>query len=405
VQLTPNIKGSQLSQDVKFYLQYARTKLTPYHWGFKYYESPFLRTTLLEVAVRFEPLLYAVVGFAAYHHTLTKTNGKLHDFLDYYNKSVSLLRQSLRKNEKHTVGTLLTILQLATIEVCSLSPRLANTRLTKSQEYLGDWVNCMGHQMAAYQILTELFTPQTIVENDSLSMILQWYIHFDVFAGMLSGNGTILGREWFQAQHDWDLRQVRLKPDDLGLKYRERFSWFRVIAADIAIMFAKKNKNAISEEEFEAKCQVISEELGNWEDKLGPALRDPSKVVTDFSDAPQRDPEDIVDPYEPNRLYGGELFPTNYLTLQFLGLHLMYQHQLSEMRGRPRIPQMQELALRMCQLIEAIQYYPGSPSSILLGLQANLGMATAFLPQDEKHNMWARRKLADVEVLGYLAPN
>lgn len=122
VQLTSNTKWPQLSQDVKFYLQYARTKLSPYHWGFKYYESPFLRATLLEVAVRFEPLLYAVVGFAAYHHTLTKTNGKLHDFLDYYNKSVTLLRQSLKKNEKHTIATLLTILQLATIEVRPCTP-------------------------------------------------------------------------------------------------------------------------------------------------------------------------------------------------------------------------------------------------------------------------------------------
>lgn len=116
-QLPGNNKWQQLPQDVKFYLHYARNKLTSYHWGFKYYESAFLRTTLLEVAVRFEPLLYAVVGFAAYHHTLTKTNGKLHDFLDYYNKSVTLLRRSLLQNEKHTLATLLTILQLATIEV------------------------------------------------------------------------------------------------------------------------------------------------------------------------------------------------------------------------------------------------------------------------------------------------
>ena len=124
VQLAPSNKWSQLPQDMRFYLNYARTKLTPYHWCFKYFEASFLRTTLLEVAVRFEPLLYAVVGFAAYHHTLTKTNGKLHDFLDYYNKSVSLLRLSLKKNEKHTIATLLTILQLATIEVGSCSSNI-----------------------------------------------------------------------------------------------------------------------------------------------------------------------------------------------------------------------------------------------------------------------------------------
>jgi hypothetical protein len=102
---------------IKFYLDYARMNLTPYHWGFKFpYESAFLRNSLFETAVRFKPLLYAVVGFASYHHTLTITNGKLGDFLYYYNKSVSLLRESLQK-ERNSIATLLTILQLGTIEV------------------------------------------------------------------------------------------------------------------------------------------------------------------------------------------------------------------------------------------------------------------------------------------------
>ena len=103
---------------IKFYLEYARDKLTPHHWGFRFpYESAFLRNTLLESAVTFKPLLYAVAGFASYHHTLTMPDGKLSDFLYYYNRSVSLLRESLTK-EQHSVATLLTILQLGTIEVC-----------------------------------------------------------------------------------------------------------------------------------------------------------------------------------------------------------------------------------------------------------------------------------------------
>lgn len=72
-------------------------------------------TTLIESALRFEPLLYAVVGFAAYHHTLTKANGRVQDFLGYYLDSVRLLRESL--GGKPTIATIFTILQLATIEV------------------------------------------------------------------------------------------------------------------------------------------------------------------------------------------------------------------------------------------------------------------------------------------------
>jgi hypothetical protein len=102
---------------IKFYLEYARTKLTGYHWGFKFpYEWAFLRNTLFERAVKFTPLLYAIVGFASYHRTL-EMNGKLGHFMYYYNKSVTSLRQSLG-TKKYSIFTLLTILQLATIEVC-----------------------------------------------------------------------------------------------------------------------------------------------------------------------------------------------------------------------------------------------------------------------------------------------
>jgi hypothetical protein len=261
-------------------------------------------------------------------------------------------------------------------------------------------VNCMAHSTAAYQILTELYTPETVVENESLRMMLQWYVHFDVFAGMTSGNGTVLGREWFQAQHDWDRLQVQQKPDDIKQKYRERFSRYRVVAADAAIMFAKRKRGVITQEELEDKCKELMAELDNGEEQLNPALKDPSKLITDFSGARPRDPESIVDPYEPNILYGAELFPTNHLIVQIMAMRLMFRYQMSEMQGKPRMPQGQQLAFRMCQLIEAMQYYPGSPPSILLGLQANVAMASAWLPQDEKHSMWGRRKLAAVEAQG-----
>lgn len=76
-----------------------------------------MRTTLLEIAAHNDHLLYAVVGFAAYHHALSKPNGRISDFLSYYSKSVQLLLLSLQRNQRRTPATLLTILQLATIEV------------------------------------------------------------------------------------------------------------------------------------------------------------------------------------------------------------------------------------------------------------------------------------------------
>lgn len=108
---------SHLSQDLQFYLEYHTTRLNYHHYFFKHDANHFLHNILVEHALQYDPLLYAVVGFAAFQLTVTRPDGKIQDFLGYHNKSVSLLRKSLVENQKHTDATMLTILQLATFEV------------------------------------------------------------------------------------------------------------------------------------------------------------------------------------------------------------------------------------------------------------------------------------------------
>ena len=80
---------------------------------------------MIQLALRYDPLLYALVGFAAYHCTIEKPDGKLGDFLGYYQKSVTLLRQTFRN--RPSIATVLTILQLATIEVSIPRPTWTET--------------------------------------------------------------------------------------------------------------------------------------------------------------------------------------------------------------------------------------------------------------------------------------
>lgn len=108
---------SHLPSDLQFYLDYHQKYITHYTYSFRHDAGYFLRTTLIGLALRHKPLLYAVVGFSAFQHTLTKPDGKLQDFLGYYTTSVSHLRASLASSRPHTIATLLTILQLATVEV------------------------------------------------------------------------------------------------------------------------------------------------------------------------------------------------------------------------------------------------------------------------------------------------
>ena len=113
---------SFLPHDLQFYLNSYSEGITHYHYCMVTDADHFFRTILPTMAVRNEALLYAVVGFAAYHHVLQNPTGQVNEFLQYYNRSVSLLLASLKKKERHNVTTLLTILQLATIEVSGRAP-------------------------------------------------------------------------------------------------------------------------------------------------------------------------------------------------------------------------------------------------------------------------------------------
>lgn len=113
-------RWASLPKEVKFYLKFHRDHMSYHHFAFKYDGVDFLKTTYLEIALNDEALLYAVVSFAAYHYTVRQENGKMSHFLKYYNTSLKLLRESLAKSKRHTLSRLLTILQLATIEVCSI---------------------------------------------------------------------------------------------------------------------------------------------------------------------------------------------------------------------------------------------------------------------------------------------
>jgi hypothetical protein len=106
-----------LPHELQFYLGYFYDNITNYHYGVVNDEDEFFKTGLTGLAIRNEALLYAVVGFSAYHHALKNPNGKINDFLQYYSRSVTLLLDCLKKKEKYSVGTLFTILQLGTIEV------------------------------------------------------------------------------------------------------------------------------------------------------------------------------------------------------------------------------------------------------------------------------------------------
>ncbi|APA05342.1 hypothetical protein sscle_01g001120 [Sclerotinia sclerotiorum 1980 UF-70] len=373
---------SHLPADLQFYLTYYCQNITFMHYSLRSNHEGFIHTLLLDVALRSEPLLYAVVGFSAFQYAVEKREGKIQDFLQYYNKAVSLLLKSLRKGIRHTTATLLAILQLATIE-----------------EYLGDWANLLGHQKAAYEILIDLYTPQTIFETGIGHALFGWYARFDVMAGIMGGFDASIPREWFSCSQEYFKNQIAMHPNSLVWRIEHQISAVRLIGRDMSTLFAKKGKGEITHEQFIVENAEMTQRM---EDLIDPTLLDSRFLVMDFSPT-KKQARGLFDPYIPGVLYSGALSLINLTLMDWRAMSLMHGlHTAQAMQALPDIEHMSQLSTDFCQLYEAILHHPEIPKGAAVGLQGGLGIAAFFLPKDEAHTMWMRRKLATIESQGFI---
>ncbi|KAF2774491.1 hypothetical protein EJ03DRAFT_263244 [Teratosphaeria nubilosa] len=388
--ISQSFRWPSVPNDVKGYLRYHKERLSHHHYGLKYDGGSFLKTTFLEIAMNDEALLYAVVAFSAYHHAITEQQDRIQTFLDFYNQSIISLQHSLSKS-RHSVATLLTILQLATIE-----------------EFLGDWVNLLAHQRAALQIMTELFTTETIMQDETRRKIIVWYLRFDLFAATMSGGEPSVGREWFVAVTDFFTAQVADRPMDMSAQFEEYFAISRLLATDGALLLAAKRKNTITDEYFESETQKLFEEMAAFGKRISTTHSAPEAFVKKFPDAPPPSPDDITNFQDPDFLYGGSLFTMNYVLIDFWAIDLMFKCQVMSARNQQQpTAELTYEALQMVKMFQAIEWCsdPGKPLGAILGCQASLGMASLFLPRDERHTMWCRRKFALIEQNGYIYPS
>ncbi|KAI1650782.1 uncharacterized protein F4817DRAFT_241846 [Daldinia loculata] len=385
----PRPDWSHLPTDLQSHLTYFCENISHYNYGLVNDTDDFFRSILPSLAVQAgnETLLNAVAGFSVYHRTVRNPNGKIQDFLRYYNKSVTLLLSYLKRREKQGVATLLTILQLATIE-----------------EYLGDWVNLMGHQKAAFEILTRLFTPQTIMNSPTSRILLTWYIRFDVFVGMMGGFETSLPRQWFSTVVQFCQEHVERDPEDVGIKTELHASALRLISRDMSILYARGGRGEISGDDFATEHNHITERLYGWRANLDPALTDPNFLVTDLPHKVPISEDDIVDPYKSGHLYDLPLFSTTELIAEWNSILVMHKSQEAFALQQKPSDELRGLAYAICEIFEAVERWPSAPTGALVPIQACLAIAALFLPRDEKHHMWLRRKYAMLESLGYVFP-
>ncbi|KAK2032447.1 hypothetical protein LX32DRAFT_650053 [Colletotrichum zoysiae] len=386
--LSSHADWSHLPADLQQHLEYFCENVTYYHYCMLTDAHDFFRVTLPNLALQNEALLYAIVGFAAYQRTLQDPNGKMEEFLKYYNKSVILLLNSLKRKEKHSVPMLLTVLQLATVE-----------------EYLGDWINLMGHQKAAFEMLTHLFTPETAPQSALGRMVLSWYGRFDIFIALMGGFPTMLAPEWFTTFVEYcDQQAISDEADSREWMYEAASGRLRMISREMSTLFARGSRGQISPEDFAIEHERIQNSLQGWKDSWDLALTDPSHFVTDFSHARALNDDDIVDPFAPGVLYDFPAFPTTLLTGEFNSTMMMHKCQSSTTDRERLYGELRGHAFAICQIFEAVEAWPSSPKGSLIMIQACVALSALFLPHDTKHHKWIRRKFALLETMGYIHP-
>lgn len=268
------------------------------------------------------------------------------------------------------------------------------------QEFLGDWVNLLGHQKAAYEILTEIYSPKTVMILPLSRTILDWYMRFDVFAGLLGGFQTVLSRDWFVDGIRYFQQQSLFEPGVVAWKIYAQYWQSRLLAMDMSLLFARVGKGEITPKQFEIENVTLGQRFEEWKTKIDPALQDPQYLVQEFRDVPPATCEGVVNPWQPGYFFEGPLYPMNLATMDFLSIDIMHKIQTAKITGVEIGPDIVQQAYQSCQLFEAIELWPDSPKGTILGLQASLGISLLFLPRDDMHAMWGRRKLAIVESNG-----
>ena len=248
-------------------------------------------------------------------------------------------------------------------------------------------------------MLLELYSSQSIMETELRRKILAWYSRFDLMSGLMSGNETVLGREWFVVTEQYYRQQSLSYPMSIDYKIEAAIAKHRLTATDLALLFAQLARGIVTMEDFLRESDKFSENIRNWKQNLDPVFQDRSYLVYDF-EGKQRDVDDIVDPYKPGGIYKGALFAFNFMLIDWLAMSLMHRHRLALLLKQPQAPELQEMALEICRLFETIEFWSESPPGSALRAQAGLGLAILFLPKDERHIMWCRRKLAKIESMG-----
>ena len=258
----------------------------------------------------------------------------------------------------------------------------------------------MGHQRAALEVLTELYTPQTIMRTSVGRMILTWYIRFDVFTGIMGCSEPLLPRAWFTAYVDYYETRAAINPTELTYKFELCLGRLRMISMEMSLLYGRGARQEVSEEEYTAEHHRLHNAIYEWKNIWDPAMTDPEFLVTDLPMNGATGTGDIFRPLTPGMLFRPPLFASTILAWEWNSIALVHGSQGASEPSNETMERLMEHAYVICQTFEAVETWPLSPAGSLIIMQPGLGMAALFVPQEEAYQLWIRKKLVLLETMG-----
>jgi hypothetical protein len=203
--------------------------------------------------------------------------------------------------------------------------------------------------------------------------------------------------------HECYVTKIRDNPEDMGYQYEERFAYSRIVAKDSSDLFSRMGKGLLSPQEFMEQLPVVKNKVEGLAKSIGPEFHDPAYKVDNIPGQPG--PDDIVNAFNPDIIYGGDFWTTNFLQLDVWSINFMYDISASMAFKKPFEPELTSLAYKAAQVFEAMCAYPKALEGAIIEAQVGFAIATLFLPKDTKTMQWCRRTFAKVESVGYIYPD
>lgn len=187
------------------------------------------------------------------------------------------------------------------------------------------------------------------------------------------------------------------EPAEVLWKVYERTSAFRLILHSMASFFALR-PNAPPRSDALRQYDDLTRRLIEWRQNWDASLTDSRYGVILSSPAGEAD---FAKSSEPGVLFDNPIFSSSICTAEWHSMMMVHlSHHPENLPGDPQ--EMRKHAYGACQVIGAVSQWDRAPPGALSMLHSILLVALKFLPQDEQHRFWVRRKLALIEATGYV---